>query len=40
MVWERLIQIGFSRPNKVLLNGMASEKLKFTSNLLRNEKRI
>ena len=29
---------GFSRPNKVRLNGMASEQFKVTSNLLRNKK--
>ena len=29
---------GFSRPNKVRLNGMASDKLKVISNFLRNRK--
>ena len=29
---------GFSRPNKVRLNGMASEQFKVTSNFLRNKK--
>ena len=31
---------GFSRPNKIRLNGMASDIFKVISNFLRNEKRI
>ena len=29
---------GFSRPNKVRLNGMASDKFKVPANFLRNKK--
>ena len=37
---EKCMKKGFSRPNKIRLNFLASDKLKIISNYLRTEKRI